>query len=352
MCTKSGGRDDPAPTVNVNFIVHLTSLSVIVPLFNERESLPELIGQLYAAMGENELRRLFPEPFGFEIILVDDGSTDDSCALIGSMIAERPELRLISFQRNFGKTAALSAGFMAATGDCVCTIDADLQDDPFAIKEMIRKLQEGYDLVSGWKQERKDPLSKILPSKLFNAVTRLFTGITIHDFNCGLKVYRKEVTRRLELHGDMHRYIPVLAEWMGFRITELPVKHHARKFGTTKYGSSRFFSGLFDFLSVLFITRYLRRPMHFFGMAGLISFLSGFIISLYITLDKILLNKPVSNRPILFLGILLLILGVQLFSTGLLGEILSTSSAKGSSFAVRETLNLTDGQAKKFGAAD
>ena len=329
------------------------SLSIIVPLFNERESLPELIGQLYAAMQENELRKLFVEPFSFEIILVDDGSTDDSCALIGSMIPSRSELRLISFQRNFGKTAALSAGFMAATGDYVCTIDADLQDDPFAIKEMIKKMQEGYDLVSGWKQQRKDPLSKTIPSKLFNGVTRLFTGITIHDFNCGLKVYRKEVTRRLELHGDMHRYIPVLAKWMGFRITELPVEHRARKFGITKYGSSRFFSGLFDFLSVLFITRYLRRPMHFFGMTGLISFFSGFIISLYITLDKILLNKPVSNRPILFLGILLLILGVQLFSTGLLGEMLSSSSSsKGNSFAVRETLNLTLGQAKKFGAAD
>ena len=327
-------------------------LSIIVPLFNERESLPELIGQLYAAMGENELRKLFVEPFSFEIILVDDGSTDDSCALIGSMIPSKPELRLISFQRNFGKTAALSAGFMAATGDYVCTIDADLQDDPFAIKEMIKILHEGYDLVSGWKQQRKDPLSKTIPSKLFNGVTRLFTGITLHDFNCVHKVYRKQVTRRLELHGDMHRYIPVLAKWMGFRIAELPVEHRARKFGVTKYGSSRFFSGLFDFLSVLFITRYLRRPMHFFGMTGLISFFSGFIISLYITLDKILLNKPVSNRPILFLGILLLILGVQLFSTGLLGEMLSTSSSKGNSFAVRETLNLTLGQAKKFGAAD
>ena len=327
-------------------------LSIIVPLFNERESLPELIGQLYMAMAEKELHNLFQEPFSFEIILVDDGSTDDSCALIGSMIPSKPELRLISFQRNFGKTAALSAGFKAASGGLVCTIDADLQDDPFAIKEMIRKLHEGYDLVSGWKQERKDPLSKILPSKLFNAVTRLFTGITIHDFNCGLKVYRKEVTERLELHGDMHRYIPVLAQWMGFMIAELPVKHHARKFGTTKYGSSRFFSGLFDFLSVLFITRYLRRPMHFFGMAGLTSFMFGFLISLYVTLDKILLHKPVSNRPILFLGILLLILGVQLFSTGLLGEMLSTSSAKGSSFTVRKTLNLTAGQAKKFGSAD
>ena len=330
----------------------MTSLSVIVPLFNEQESLPELLEQLYAAMNEKELRDLFQEPFNFEIIMIDDGSTDSSSTLIGNLINSRPELRLISFQRNFGKTAALSAGFLAAAGDYICTIDADLQDDPFAIKELIKKLQEGYDLVSGWKQQRKDPISKTIPSKLFNTVTRLFTGISIHDFNCGLKVYRKEVTSRLELRGDMHRYIPVLAEWMGFKVTELPVRHQARKFGSTKYDSSRFFSGLFDFLSVLFITRYLRRPMHFFGMAGLISFLLGFIISLYVTLDKILLHKPVSNRPILFLGILLLILGVQLFSTGLLGEMLSTSSSKESSFTVRETFNLTTRQAKKFHNAD
>jgi len=327
-------------------------LSIVVPLFNERESLPELLVQLSAAMDEKELHALFQEPFGFEIIMVDDGSTDDSRTLISSMIPSRPELRLISFQRNFGKTAALSAGFMAATGDYVCTIDADMQDDPFAIKEMIKKLHEGYDLVSGWKQQRKDPLSKTIPSKLFNGVTRLFTGISLHDFNCGLKVFRKEVSRRLELHGEMHRYIPVLAHGMGFRIAELPVTHHPRKFGRTKYGSSRFFSGLFDFLSVLFITRYLRRPMHFFGMAGLTSFLFGFLISLYITLDKILLHKPVSNRPILFLGILLLILGVQLFSTGLLGEMLSTSSSRGSAFTIRTTLNLTAEQAKNFTATD
>ena len=327
-------------------------LSIVVPLFNERESLPELLEQLSAAMCEKELHALFQEPFEYEIIMVDDGSTDDSSTLISSMIPSRPKLRLISFQRNFGKTAALSAGFTAATGDYICTIDADLQDDPFAIKEMIKKLQEGYDLVSGWKQQRKDPISKTIPSKLFNGVTRLFTGITLHDFNCGLKVYRKEVTRRLELNGDMHRYIPVLAQWMGFRIAELPVTHHPRKFGSTKYGSSRFFSGLFDFLSVLFITRYVRRPMHFFGMAGLTSFLFGFLISLYVTLEKILLHKPVSNRPILFLGILLLILGVQLFSTGLLGEMLSTSSSRRSAFTIRKTLNLTAEQARNFNTTD
>jgi glycosyltransferase involved in cell wall biosynthesis len=324
----------------------LPSLSVIVPLFNERESLPELLDRLYAAMREKELHELFEKPFSFEIIMVDDGSTDGSPDVIGNLIQEKPELRLISFQRNFGKTAALSAGFMAASGEYVCTIDADLQDDPFAIRTMLKKLQEGYDLVSGWKQERRDPFSKILPSRVFNLVTRLFTGITIHDFNCGLKVYRRNVTSRLELHGEMHRYIPVLADWMGFRIAEVPVPHSARKFGNSKFGSSRFFAGLFDFLSVLFITRYLRRPMHFFGMAGLVSFVSGFLISLYVTLGKVLLHKPVGNRPILFLGILLLILGVQLFSTGLLGELFITSISKGTPFAIRETRNLGETQKK------
>jgi glycosyltransferase involved in cell wall biosynthesis len=324
----------------------LPSLSVIVPLFNEQESLSELLDRLYAAMREKELHDLLDKPFSFEIIMVDDGSTDGSSEVIAGLIMEKPELRLITFQKNFGKTAALSAGFMIASGNYVCTIDADLQDDPFAIRPMLKKLLEGYDLVSGWKKERKDPFTKIIPSKIFNVVTRLFTGITIHDFNCGLKVYRREVTSRLELHGEMHRYIPVLADWMGFRITELPVKHSERKFGNSKFGSSRFFAGLFDFLSVLFITRYLRRPMHFFGMAGFLSFISGFIISLYVTLDKLLLHKPVSNRPILFLGILLLILGVQLFSTGLLGELFTTSMTKGIPFAVRETRNLGEAQKK------
>lgn len=276
--------------------------------------------------------------------MVDDGSTDGSASSIRRLATKHCNVRLISFQRNFGKTAALSAGFAASSGELVCTLDADLQDDPSAIAALITKLHEGYDLVSGWKQQRRDPLSKTIPSKFFNAVTRLFTGLTIHDANCGLKLYRHDVVKRLELHGDMHRYIPVLAAWMGFAITELPVPHHPRKYGTTKYGFSRFIAGLLDFLSVLFITRYLRRPLHFFGTAGLLSALCGFGISLYVTLDKVLLHKPVSNRPILFLGILLMILGVQLFSTGLLGELLSTTNNRHSGFIIRETFNVTDEQ--------
>ena len=323
----------------------MTSLSVIIPLYNERESLPELLRQLGEAMLDPELHRLFPEPFGFEIIMVDDGSTDGSAAFIRQACASRPEIRLVSFQRNFGKTAALMAGFRAAEGRMVATLDADLQDDPASIQPLVRKLFEGYDLVSGWKKKRRDPIGKTVPSRFFNTITRLFTGIPIHDFNCGLKVYRREVTERLELHGEMHRYIPVLAGWNGFRITELPVNHRPREHGSTKFGTGRFLAGLFDFLAVLFITRYFRRPMHFFGMAGLFCFLSGFAVSLYVTLDKLLYQKPVSNRPILFLGILLIILGAQLFSTGLLGEMLSTSSAEGGGrFTVRETCNMTEEQ--------
>lgn len=326
----------------------MKSLSLIIPFFNERESLPELIDQLYSSMQDRELQQLFDEPFGFEIILIDDGSTDGSTELARTLCDGKPELRLVSFQRNFGKTAALTAGFRAAEGRVICTLDADLQDDPGAIRPLVTKLFEGYDLVSGWKKKRKDPLGKKVPSRFFNTVTRIFTGIQIHDFNCGLKVYRHEVTERLELHGEMHRYIPVLAGWNGFRIGELPVNHRPRMHGTTKFGTGRFFAGLFDFLAVLFITRYFRRPMHFFGMAGLLSFLSGITVSLYVTLDKVLNDKPVSNRPILFLGILLIILGAQLFSTGLLGEMLSTSAPGGTRFTVRETVNLTREQADRL----
>ncbi|MBN1279663.1 MAG: glycosyltransferase family 2 protein [Chlorobiaceae bacterium] len=322
----------------------MTSLSLVIPFFNEKESLPELIGQLYAAMNDPELHNLFDAPFSFEIILVDDGSTDGSMDLAHTLCASNSELRLISFQRNFGKTAALTAGFLAAEGKAVCTLDADLQDDPASIRPLAAKLFEGYDLVSGWKKKRMDPPGKTIPSKFFNAVTRIFTGIPIHDFNCGIKMYRREVIKRIELHGDMHRYIPVIAGWNGFRITELPVNHRPRRYGSTKFGTARFLAGLFDFLAVLFITRYFRRPMHFFGMAGLISFLSGFSISLYVTLEKVLNLKPVSNRPILFLGILLIILGAQLFSTGLLGEMLSTSAQGGNRYTVKETNNLSEKQ--------
>ncbi|AOS82934.1 glycosyl transferase family 2 [Chlorobaculum limnaeum] len=320
----------------------MTSLSVIVPLYNERESLPELCDRLFEALASPELARCFDAPFSFEVIMVDDGSTDGSDLLIGELMAGRPELRLVSFRRNYGKTEALSAGFRAASGEVVVTIDADMQDDPTEIAPLVMKIREGFDLVSGWKQERNDPVSKTVPSKLFNLTTRLFSGIALHDFNCGLKAYSRKLTSSLDLHGEMHRYIPVLAQWKGFRVTEIPVRHHARKYGESKFGVARFFAGLFDFLSVMFITRYLKRPMHFFGMMSLGSFFLGFCISLYVTIEKYMFDKPAGNRPILFLGILLIILGVQFFSTGLVGELLSTKPSRNGGWSIRRTANLPD----------
>lgn len=320
----------------------MTSLSVIVPLYNERESLPGFCEQLFDALAGAELKRCFGDEFSFEIIMVDDGSTDGSDKVIEELMAGRPEIRLISFRRNYGKTEALSAGFRAASGEVVVTIDADMQDDPREIAGLVLKINEGFDLVSGWKRERNDPMSKTVPSKLFNLTTRLFSGIPLHDFNCGLKAYSRELVASLDLHGEMHRYIPVLAKWKGFRVTEIPVMHHARKFGESKFGASRFLPGLFDFLSVMFITRYLKRPMHFFGMMSLGSFFFGLCISLYVTIEKYLFDKPAGNRPILFLGILLIILGVQFFSTGLLGELLSTRPSRNGGWSIRKTANLPD----------
>ena len=317
-------------------------LSVIVPFFNEEESLPLLLDQLYEALSERDFRALFESPFSFELLMIDDGSTDTSADIVREHIELRPEVKLVSFQKNFGKTAALAAGFNYASGDYVVTLDADLQDDPCAVKELIEKLQEGYDLVSGWKQHRQDPWSKTFPSRIFNMTTRVFTGIDLHDFNCGLKAYRRNVVKSLELHGEMHRYIPVLAQWKGFRVTEIPVKHNSRKYGRTKFGASRFFPGLFDFFTVLFITRYLRQPMHFFGMLSLLSFVAGFGISLYVTIGKIFFNEAVVNRPILFLGILLIIIAVQFFSLGLLGEMLTRDTSTTSHFIVRETVNVEE----------
>lgn len=323
------------------------TLSIIVPFYNEEESLPKLIDQIYRAMEEKELHDLFEQPFTFELLMIDDGSTDGSAGFIREQIVQKPEVKLVSLQKNFGKTAALSAGFRYAAGNYVVTLDADLQDDPFAVKELVAKLQDGYDLVSGWKQQRKDPLSKTIPSRIFNTTTRLFTGIELHDFNCGLKAYRRTVVKALDLHGEMHRYIPVLARWKGFRVSEISVKHTSRRFGKTKFGTSRIFPGLFDFFTVLFITRYLRQPMHFFGMLSLVSFLAGFGISLYVTVGKIFFNEAVVNRPILFLGILLIIVAVQFFSIGLLGEMLTRDTSGTPQYTVRETVNVEVTESQK-----
>ncbi len=289
-------------------------LSVIIPLLNEEESLSPLT---------NEIRKaLKPVNISYEIIFVDDGSTDKSLKIIKEICRTDKRFKFISFRKNYGKSAALQMGFKNATGDVVITMDADLQDDPNEISNLIKKLEEGegYDLVSGWKKVRHDPFIKKVSSRFFNYVTRIISGIKIHDFNCGLKAYRKEVTENIKVYGELHRYVPMLADWQGFKVTELPVKHHPRRYGVTKFGVSRFFKGFIDLITVTFATRYIKRPMHLFGFLGALSFFIGIIVNGYLTFIWIA-GIPLSNRPLLFLGILLIIVGVQFFSVGLLGEL-------------------------------
>jgi len=289
-------------------------VSVVVPVYDEVESLPELVRRIRAACTENSLT--------FDIWLVDDGSRDGSWEEIDRLHAEDDRVAGIRFQRNYGKSAALAVGFEHARGQYVVTMDADLQDDPAEIPELIDLLRDGHDLVSGWKKRRKDPLSKTVPSRFFNFVTRKISGLDLHDFNCGLKAYRREVVKSVDVYGELHRYIPLLAKWEGYdRITEKPVKHHPRKYGRTKFGFERFIRGFLDLVTVIFLTRFAVRPMHFFGSIGTVAFLFGFIISLWLTVDKLVFGEALSDRPLLLFGALLILFGAQMFTTGLLGEI-------------------------------
>jgi glycosyltransferase involved in cell wall biosynthesis len=314
-------------------------ISLVIPLFNEAESIPELVNQIFDSINKSSLAARFGHAPTLEIIFINDGSNDGSDKVIKNLIAAHNEIRLISFRRNYGKSAGLAAGFAEAKGKYVFTMDADLQDSPYEIEPMIAKLDEGYDLVSGWKQKRYDPISKTIPSKFFNFVTRRISGVKIHDFNCGLKAYRNEVVKSVQVYGEMHRYIPVLAKWNGFRVSELVVEHRARKYGYSKFGLSRFFNGFLDLLTVTFITKYTKRPMHFFGMIGIVCFLFGFIISATLTYDKYVRNEFVSNRPLLLLGMLLIILGVQFFLGGLLGEMITKTYYQNDSYLVKEKIN-------------
>ena len=287
-------------------------LSVVIPLLNEEESLNPLA---------NEIRKAVkPLNINYEVIFVDDGSTDGSLKVIKDICKQDKRFRYISFRKNYGKSAALHVGFKQVTGDVVVTMDADLQDDPNEIGNLLRKLQEGNDLVSGWKKKRFDPLIKRYSSRFFNYITRIMSGIKIHDFNCGLKAYRVEVTQSIKVYGELHRYMPVLADWNGFTVAEIPVTHHARRYGKTKFGISRFFKGFIDLVTVLFSTRYIKRPMHFFGFVGAFAFIIGFIVNGYLAYEWGFNHQALSNRPMLFLGMLLIIVGVQFFSFGLLGE--------------------------------
>lgn len=303
-------------------------VSIVVPLYNEEESLRPLVEEIKKGVRKTGL--------AYEIIFVDDGSTDGSLNVIREIKKREQNIHYLSFRKNYGKSAALDAGFKVVTGDVTVTMDADLQDDPLEIPNLLDKLQEGYDLVSGWKKIRHDPFIKKHSSKFFNWVTRLMSGIKIHDFNCGLKAYRSEVIKSIFVHGELHRYIPVLAGWEGFKISEIPVKHHRRRYGKTKFGISRFFKGFVDLITVIFTTRYIRRPLHLFGFVGAVAFIVGFIIDAFLTYLWAFHNQPLSNRPLLLLGLLLMIVGVQLFAIGLLGEMMVHRFAKEDQANIKE----------------
>lgn len=289
-------------------------ISVVVPLYNEEQSLRELYDALRGTL--SRLGR-------YEVIFVDDGSTDGSIRVLHELRHRDRRVKIIRFRRNFGKSAALSVGFAQAEGDIVVTMDADLQDDPAEIPGLINEIKKGFDLVSGWKKKRRDPISKTVPSRLFNFVTSRLTGIKLHDFNCGLKAYRKDVVKDVKIYGELHRFIPALAHWQGYKIGELAVQHHPRKYGKTKYGLGRFWRGFLDLLTVLFTTRYVQRPLHLFGFWGLVFFGVGFLIDLYLVILKFTEGMALSNRPLFFGGILLIIVGVQFISIGLLGEMIT-----------------------------
>jgi len=304
-------------------------VSVVVPLYNEEESLTELTKQVSA-----QLTNLQKE---FEIIFIDDGSDDRSFEILKELKRKYPQIKVIRFRRNFGKSAALSEGFKMAGGTVVITMDADLQDDPNEIPNMLKRLDEGYDLVSGWKKKRHDPISKTVPSKFFNAITRWLTGIKIHDFNCGFKTYRCEVIKAIPVYGEMHRYLPVLAHWQGFKVGELVVRHHPRRFGKSKFGLRRFLDGFFDLLTVLFITRYRQKPLHLFGFLGLLFSITGFAVLLYLTILWFQ-GYGIGHRPLLFLGVLLIIVGTQSFSLGLIGEMITSTRDTSLKYAVKEVI--------------
>jgi glycosyltransferase involved in cell wall biosynthesis len=311
-------------------------LSIVIPLLDEAESLPELAAWIERVMQENQ--------FTYEIIFIDDGSKDDSWKVICQMAKSNLAIKAIKFQRNYGKSAALNEGFRAAQGEVVVTMDADMQDSPDEIPKLRRMiLEEKFDLVSGWKRVRHDnTFTKNLPSKLYNASTRWMTGIRLHDFNCGLKAYRRNVIKSIEVYGDMHRYIPVLAKWAGFRnIGEKVVEHRPRKYGKTKFGLSRFINGPLDLASIMFVGKYGKRPMHFFGRWGSIFFLAGALITIYLVVTRILHpDVGLSNRPPFFLAMTAMIIGSQLFLAGFIGELISRNSSLRNAYLVEEKLGL------------
>jgi len=306
-------------------------LSIIVPVYNEEESLVPLV---------EWIDRVLNGSYSFEVRMIDDGSTDDSWKVTEALSAKYPFVHGVSFRRNYGKSAALHMGFQEAEGDVVVTMDADLQDSPDEIPELYRMIiEEGFDLVSGWKKKRHDPIGKRLPSKLFNRTVRLMSGIKLHDFNCGLKAYRNEVVKNIEVYGEMHRYIPLLAKWSGFnKVGEKVVKHYPRKYGKTKFGVERLLNGFLDVLSIMFVGKFGKRPMHFFGLFGVLFFFGGFGMLLYLSVQKIFQNiGAINDRPLFFFGIVLLIIGAQLFLTGFLAELLVRNAPGRNNYKIKST---------------
>ena len=311
----------------------MIDISVVVPLFNEDESLPELCAWISRVMIENG--------FSWEVILVDDGSNDNSWEVIRSLQSSDSHIRGIRFRRNYGKSGALNVGFEACQGNVVITMDADLQDSPDEIPQLYRMItEEGFDLVSGWKQKRFDPITKTLPTKLFNWAARKMSGIYLHDFNCGLKAYKNDVVKSIEVYGEMHRYIPVLAKWAGFKkIGEKVVQHRARKYGVTKFGWERFVNGFLDLLSITFVSRFGKRPMHLFGLIGTLSFMIGFVIAAYLTFAKFAYQAyKMTDRPIFYFGLFFMVVGTQMFLAGFLGELISRNGHDRNNYQIRERL--------------
>jgi glycosyltransferase involved in cell wall biosynthesis len=314
-------------------------ISVVIPVFNEEESLPELTNWISRVM--------YDHGFSYELILVNDGSSDGSWEVIQNLAKKSSALKGINFTRNYGKSAALDAGFNKASGEVVITMDADLQDSPEEIPDLYRMITEdGFEVVSGWKKERHDPISKTIPSRFFNGVTRWISGIDLHDFNCGLKAYRLKVVKNIQIYGEMHRYIPLLAKWNGFgKIGEKVVQHQSRKYGYSKFGMERFLNGFLDLISVSFVHRYKKKPMHFFGLLGSLSFVTGFFITCWLIFEKIyglskgLKVREIVDQPLFFLALVALIIGIQLFVTGFIAELMTSNQSKEAEYKIGEEVN-------------
>ncbi|MEE1885938.1 glycosyltransferase family 2 protein [Pedobacter flavus] len=315
------------------------NISIIIPLYNEEESLPELISWINKVMLAHQ--------YTYEVIMIDDGSTDSSWKVINQLKAENSSVRGIKFRRNYGKSAALNVGFEAANGEVVITMDADLQDSPDEIPVLYKRIkEEGYDLVSGWKKKRYDPITKTIPTKLFNAATRKMSGIHLNDFNCGLKAYRKDVIKTIEVYGEMHRYIPVIAKWAGFKkIGEQVVEHRARKYGVTKFGLSRFINGFLDLLSIFFVGKFGKRPMHFFGAIGVLSFFLGMIMTLWIIGVKLYhvwahipYKREITEQPLFYLALVAIILGSQMFLAGFVAELVTRNAPERNAYLIESEI--------------